>query len=94
MNKTVSSLLLATSILLSLGGIAVFVVLFVLEFNVYWLILSPVIFAVYQIPAVFVYWIWKRRKTPIAEEEPSEGGPPSSDHPGLENNGEHPPLGH
>jgi len=80
LNRAVSSLLLAASILLSLGGIAAFVVLFVLEFNVYWLILSPVIFAVYQIPAVFVYWIWKRRKTPIAKEESSEGGPPSSDH--------------
>jgi hypothetical protein len=91
LNRAVSSLLLAASILLSLGGIAAFIVLFVLEFNVYWLILSPVIFAVYQIPAVFVYWIWKRKRRPVIQgklpEVKKNGGEngerPSVDPPGL-----------
>jgi predicted membrane protein len=62
MNKLLSSLWLASSILLSLGGIAAFIYLFVLDFNIYWLILSPVILAVYQIPAAYVLWLWKKRK--------------------------------
>jgi len=63
MNKLLSSLWLASSILLSLGGIAAFIYLFVLDFNIYWLILSPVILAVYQIPAAYVFWLWKKRKS-------------------------------
>jgi hypothetical protein len=62
MNKFISSLWLTSSILLSLGGIAAFIYLFVLDFNIYWLILSPVILAVYQIPAAYVFWLWKKKK--------------------------------
>lgn len=54
--------LLAASILASIGGVAAFVFLFVLDFNIYWLILSPIIFALYQWPAVYFYWLWKKKK--------------------------------
>jgi hypothetical protein len=54
--------LLAASILASLGGVTAFVFLFVLDFNIYWLILSPIIFAIYQWPAVYIYWLWKKKK--------------------------------
>jgi hypothetical protein len=66
---------LAASILLSLAGVAGFIYLFVRDFNLYWLILSPVIIALYQLPAVFVFWLYKRR---IRGEEghPGSGAPP------------------
>jgi hypothetical protein len=62
MKKVASILLLAAAILLSAGGIAGFAVLFVRDMNVYWLILSPIIFAMYQIPAVVVIWLWKKKR--------------------------------
>lgn len=60
--KIHSYLLLTASVLASLSGVALFVFLFVLDFNIYWLILSPVIFAIYQGPAVYLYWLWKKKK--------------------------------
>ncbi|HOI44837.1 MAG TPA: hypothetical protein PLX50_04420 [Candidatus Aminicenantes bacterium] len=47
---------------LSLGGIAAFVWLFALQINIYYFILSPVIIALYQAPAVLVFWIWKKKR--------------------------------
>jgi membrane protease YdiL (CAAX protease family) len=71
--------LLAASILLSAGGIAGFVVLFARDFNVYWLILAPIILALYQIPAVFVFWIYKRQKGLRAEKAgPGSPAPPQA----------------
>jgi hypothetical protein len=61
MKKTVSFLWVAASVILSVVGIAAFILLFVLDFNVYWLILSPIILALYQVPAVFVFWLWKKK---------------------------------
>ncbi len=60
--------LLALAIVLSIVGFVGFVWLFVRDFNIYWLILSPVIIALYQIPAVFFYWLYKRSgiRTPPA----------------------------
>ena len=55
-------LLVASAIALALGGIAGFIYLFVLNLNIYWLILSPVIFAVYELPAAYVYWLYRRKK--------------------------------
>jgi membrane protein implicated in regulation of membrane protease activity len=55
-------LLLSGAVLLSLGGFAGFVYLFLLDLNVYWIILSPVILVLYEIPAVYLYWRYKRRK--------------------------------
>jgi membrane protein implicated in regulation of membrane protease activity len=74
MKKVASSLLLAAAILLSAGGIAGFAVLFVRDMNVYWLILSPIIFAMYQIPAVFVIWIWKKKRQKSSQENPRQNG--------------------
>ncbi len=54
---------LALAAVLSLGGVGGFLYLFIRDFNVYWLILSPIILALYQIPAVFVYWLYKRGRT-------------------------------
>ncbi len=62
MKDIFSHLLLATSILASLAGVAVFIFLFAPNFNIYWLILSPIILALYQTPAVFLYRLWKKRK--------------------------------
>lgn len=62
MKKVYSFLWLAGVILLSLGGIAAFIFLFVLDFNIYWLILSPIIFALYQAPAVYLLWLWKKKR--------------------------------
>jgi hypothetical protein len=65
----------AMSILLSAAGLAGFVYLFVRDFNVYWLILSPVILALYQVPAVFVFWLHKKRRAAGRgeTEEPGQG---------------------
>jgi hypothetical protein len=70
-------------ILLSVLGIAGFVFLFLREFNIYWLILSPVIFVVYQFPAFAAFWLHKKRRRrreaqdescPDWPEEENEGG--------------------
>lgn len=50
------------ALVLSLLGIAGFIFLFVRNFNIYWLILSPVIFVVYQFPAVAVFWLYKKKR--------------------------------
>ena len=50
------------SLLLALGGVAGFVLIFVRHMNVYWFILSPIILSVYEIPAVMVYGTWKKRR--------------------------------
>ena len=54
--------MLIAAIVLSLFGIAAFVFLFAHDFNIYWLILSPVIFSIYQFPAVLMFWLHKRKK--------------------------------
>jgi membrane protein implicated in regulation of membrane protease activity len=74
MKKVASILLLAVAILLSAGGIAGFALLFVRDMNVYWLILSPIIFAMYQIPAVFVIWLWKKKRQKSSQENPRQNG--------------------
>jgi Ca2+/Na+ antiporter len=67
---------LAAALVLSLAGVAGFIYLFALDFNVYWLILSPIIVALYQLPAVFVFWLYKRR-TRAEEDDPGSGSPPT-----------------
>jgi len=62
MKEIFSHLLLAASILASIAGVAAFIFLFAPNFNIYWLILSPIILAFYQAPAVFLYRLWKKRK--------------------------------
>ena len=71
-----SRLLLAGAVLFALGGGVAFVLLFVRSMNVYWFILSPLILAIYQMPAVVLFWLWKRakkrRSAEPAESDPSE----------------------
>jgi len=66
------------AIVLSILGIGGFIFLFIRDFNIYWLILSPVIFVVYQFPAFVVFWLYKkkrdRRREGIAQDLPSEAG--------------------
>jgi Na+/H+ antiporter NhaD/arsenite permease-like protein len=64
MKKTYAGLLLIGAILAALVGVAAFIFLFARDFNVYILILSPVILACYQIPAVVLYWLYKRARQP------------------------------
>jgi hypothetical protein len=73
---------LGAAILLSIGGLAAFIYLFVLDFNLYWLILSPVILALYQLPAAFFFWLHKRAKRRAEGPRPDGGAP-----------GEAPPAG-
>ena len=49
------------AVLLSLSGVGAFVLLFAPIFNIYWFILAPIILALYQLPAVYVFLLWKRR---------------------------------
>jgi len=50
------------AIVLSILGIGGFIFLFIRDFNIYWLILSPVIFVVYQFPAFVVFWLYKKKR--------------------------------
>lgn len=63
MKKVYSYFWFAGVIFLSLGGVAAFIFLFVLDFNIYWLILSPIIFALYQAPAVLLFYLWKKKRS-------------------------------
>ncbi|MBM3295033.1 MAG: hypothetical protein FJY82_10990 [Candidatus Aminicenantes bacterium] len=74
MNPLVSFLWRSSAALLALAGIAGFIWLFARDMNVYWFILSPLILAVYEIPAVVVYALWKkaRRREAPKEESRSE----------------------
>jgi hypothetical protein len=60
--KIIPPLLLVISIFLSLGGIAAYIYLFIPDFNIYWLILSPVIIVMYQTPAYLVFRQYKKFK--------------------------------
>lgn len=74
MQKTyVRGLLLIGSILAAIGGVAAFVFLFVRDFNIYILILSPVILACYEIPATVLYWLYKRARQPDQPPEETNG---------------------
>jgi membrane protein implicated in regulation of membrane protease activity len=67
MAKILSVLWLTGAGLLSLAGVAAFIYLFMLDLNIFYLILSPVILAVYQFPAVLVFRLWqgwRRRHSP------------------------------
>ncbi|MBN2199699.1 MAG: hypothetical protein JW747_07625 [Candidatus Aminicenantes bacterium] len=62
MSKTVSVLWLTAAALLSAGGLAFSLWLTIANFNLIWLILSPVIIAFYQSPAALVFRMWKSRR--------------------------------
>ena len=65
MSKTTSFLWVASAALLSAAGLVFSVWLVVVNFNLYWLIFSPVNIALSQTPAALVFKLWniKRRKT-------------------------------
>lgn len=75
MKKFTLNLLLVSSILASLAGIALFIILFVPDFNIYWLIISPIIIALYQAPAAYLFYLYRKTKHKIEAEksETSEG---------------------
>jgi phosphotransferase system glucose/maltose/N-acetylglucosamine-specific IIC component len=76
MKRAFTRLLPVLAVLFSLGGIVGFYLLFLRDLNVYWLIVAPVIFAVYQIPAAVVWWLWKKkRKAERGENEEEDEGP-------------------
>ena len=62
MKKASDILMPAAAVILSLGGIALYLVLFLPGFNIYDLILAPVILALYQAPAAWVFRLWRRRR--------------------------------
>ncbi len=62
MAKTTTGLLLVGSILASIGGVAAFLFLFLRDFNVFTLIVAPVILACYQAPAALLFWLYRRRR--------------------------------
>jgi predicted membrane protein len=58
-----------------IAGIALFIILFVPDFNIYWLIISPIIIALYQAPAAYLFYLYRKTKRRIQteESEASEG---------------------
>jgi Ca2+/Na+ antiporter len=60
---------LAIAIAAFVGGLAAFFFLFILDLNVYWLILSPVILVIYQIPAAYFFWLYKKTRLARMESE-------------------------
>jgi len=61
-SKTIPHLLLCASIIACIGGVTLFIILFTPDFNIYWLILSPIIFALYQAPAAYLFRLYRKTK--------------------------------
>jgi hypothetical protein len=62
-SKTATGSLLIASIVLGLAGIGGFVWIFARNFNIYWLILSPVIITLYELPAVYAFRLYRKSRT-------------------------------
>ena len=73
MNKLYAPLWITGSVLFSIAGFVAFFLLFIPDFNMYWLILAPVILALYQAPAVLLFYFYKKRKKKLEEEDSSKG---------------------
>lgn len=69
MKKLYAPLWITGCILFSIGGFAAFFWLFIPDFNIYWLIVSPIIIALYQAPAVLLYYLYKKRKKAIEKDK-------------------------
>ena len=65
--KTGATLYLAAAVVLGLAGIGGFVFLFARNFNIYGLILSPVIITLYELPAVYAFRLYRKRRAAGAE---------------------------
>ncbi len=72
-NKSGFDLLPVLALILSVLGVAGFIFLFVRDFNIYWLILSPVIFVVYQFPAFVIFWLYKKKRGGRDERDERDG---------------------
>ncbi|MGZ4886118.1 MAG: hypothetical protein ACXVJK_00255 [Candidatus Aminicenantales bacterium] len=79
--KKGSPFLPALAVLLSVAGLAGFIYLFVLDFNVYWLFLAPVIIALYQIPAAFFFWLYKKKRAASGPQRKAAGENPGPGRP-------------
>jgi hypothetical protein len=53
---------LVAAVVLALAGIGAFVWISAQDFSVYWLILSPVIIAVYELPAFYAFWLYRKKR--------------------------------
>lgn len=82
MSKFKSVLWVGVAVGFSIAGLAFFILLFGSRLNSFWVILAPVIFAVYQIPAVVIFALWKRRRRKNAAVQ--EDSPESADDEGEE----------
>ena len=70
--KTGATLYLAAAIVLGLAGIGGFILLFAKDYNIYWLILSPVIITLYELPAVYAFRLYRKRRAAGAERGEAE----------------------
>ena len=61
--KTGAGAYIIASIVLGLAGIGGFVWIFARNFNIYWLILSPVIITLYELPAVDVFRLYRKSRS-------------------------------
>jgi len=61
--KTGAGAYLIAAVVLGLAGIGGFVFLFARNFNIYWLILSPVIITLYELPAVYAFRLYRKSRT-------------------------------
>jgi hypothetical protein len=66
---------LVIAIIAFVGGLAAFFFLFILDLNIYWLVLSPVILAIYLIPAAYFAWLYKRTKRARSGSEMKKSAP-------------------
>lgn len=73
--KLYAPLWITGSIVFSIGGFVAFFLLFIPDFNMYILIISPVIIVLYQAPAVLLIYLYKKRKKEIEGDTSSKGNP-------------------
>ena len=65
--KTGAGAYLSASVVLGLAGLVGFVWIATRDFNIYWLILSPVIITLYELPAVYAFRLYRKKRDAEAE---------------------------
>jgi hypothetical protein len=70
--KTGAGAYLVASVVLGLAGLVGFVWIATRDFNIYWLILSPVIITLYELPAVYAFRLYRKKRA--AEADIGEAG--------------------
>jgi hypothetical protein len=79
--KTGAGAYLGVSVVLGLAGLVGFVWIATRDFNIYWLILSPVIITLYELPAVYAFRLYRKRRAAAeqrGEAEETAQGPDRS----------------